>query len=84
MGGGELFDDWHQIPNIVKVHMYGRDAAADGAHKQYLGLGVISCIDIKKAGKTELETFIIYWNGSKNTENWQWVRLIGFSPTILG
>jgi len=53
-------DDWHQIPNIVKVHIYGRDASADNGHKQYLGLGVISRIDIKKAGKTELETFSQY------------------------
>ena len=48
-------DDWHQIDNITKVHIYGRDATGDNKHKQFLGLGIIDHIDFKKGGSTYLE-----------------------------
>ena len=53
-------DDWHKIEGITKVHIYGRDAAADGMHTHYLGLGVIDHVDIKRAGKTEVEYYNQY------------------------
>lgn len=48
-------DDWHNIQSISDVHIYGRDASADGCHKQYLGLGWLSKIDWKRAGKVEYQ-----------------------------
>ena len=56
----DLSTGWHDVNNITKVHLYGRDASADNSHKQYLGLGVISRLDLKKAGKTEYQFFSQY------------------------
>ena len=61
-------DDFHKIDNITKLHIYGRDAAADGCHKQYLGLGIIDHADIKRAGKTELQYFNQYHMGEHINE----------------
>jgi hypothetical protein len=56
----DLETQFHEIAQVQKAIIYGRDATASGADKQYLGLGVIDHMTLRVGGAEVFEFFNQY------------------------